>query len=102
MKGSGRGTLPAAWKDAPTGCCAPGLAPQAAREGTGAVPFSAARSLSNRGTPPLFAKWAVFRPGLAGKAAESLGTEVEPAAWAGEREESPGANKADKFLVCKQ
>ena len=65
VKDLGGGVLSVALDEQPARCCVPCTAPQAAREGTRAV---AARSLSNWGNTPPFAKWAVFRLGLAGKA----------------------------------
>lgn len=61
-KGPKQGSLVAA-EMTPTCCCAPCFVPQATGEGTRAVPFSAARSLSNWGNTPSLCQigsvWAV-------------------------------------------
>ena len=63
----GRGDVFAPGDDSPACRCAPCTAPQAAKEGTRAVPFRATRSLNDGGTPAPSAKWAVFRLRLAGR-----------------------------------
>lgn len=83
--GSGGEVVFAARDDSPERCCAPCTAPQAAKVGTRAVPFRAARSLNDWGnSQPLPLRsgqclgWA-----WRGESSESLGTEVNPAAGLG-------------------